>query len=418
MNINEFNFFETNEFELKENNFEFRPSFPLFNFEALKEVQYEEFPLDLISSQKVSEIIEDIVHKKVKTEINSQIVPKKRGRKAIAKNCKQWDDPGITIQEIIENDLAGTPMQSEIKMREEKLRKMREKKALKKAEREKGTTVEMVPVEDPITEIKNTFGVNFGGNIIEENQVSFAPKIVFKDGKIVVDNPSLSLNEERGKILTVVNNKKPYKLTSMSFRTKNNTAKWTDEETKKFYKAIEIFGADFSMIAKLFPTRNRDQVKNKFRKEEKVNVHIMDEAFRKNTILGKRSIMDRIKSFNNTVALGNSNNGELAIEGGTRLERSLSNASNDSLDMKIMEEIQQIYVKEILPQKNLTSLGHLEETRMEEAFENPNKETLNQFKNIQEAGKEVKIIIENEEQEKSSNEEGNKKRNLLERFLI
>ena len=47
----------------------------------------------------------------------------------------------------------------------------------------------------------------------------------------------------------------------MSFKQRNHTEKWTEEETRKFLKAIEIFGSDFSMIAKLFPKRNRAQIK-------------------------------------------------------------------------------------------------------------------------------------------------------------
>lgn len=403
MNFEEFNFYETNGFEFKEDDFEFRPSFPLFNFEALKEAQYEELPFNLITSQKVSEIIEDIVQKKVKTETNSQGLSKKRGRKAIDKNAKQWDDPRITIQEIIENDLSGIPMKAEIKMREEKLRKMREKKALKKAEREKGTTVEPIPIQDSL--------ITGFESINKENSVSLVPQLIFKDGKIVLDN-SLALREERGgQNLTVVE-KKPYKLTSMSFRTKNNTAKWTEEETKKFYKAIEIFGADFSMIAKLFPNRNRDQVKNKFRKEEKVNTKIMDEAFRKNTVLGKRSIMDRINTFNNNFTSGNkiSIGLELSIEGGTTLERT---TSTDSMDLKIMEEIQQIFTNEITPKNNLISpIGQLKDVRMEGRFD------VKENAAVQENGtsRQNEIIVE---QEKAiTGEIVNNKQSFLHRFLV
>jgi len=53
------------------------------------------------------------------------------------------------------------------------------------------------------------------------------------------------------------------------------------DETRKFYKALEVFGTDFSMIANLFPDRNRIQIKNKFRKEEKESVEVVDECLRK-----------------------------------------------------------------------------------------------------------------------------------------
>jgi len=69
--------------------------------------------------------------------------------------------------------------------------------------------------------------------------------------------------------------------TSNSFKNYNHTDKWTEQETKKFYRALELFGTDFSMIAQLFPMRNRMQIKNKFLKEEKLYSDKVDAVFRK-----------------------------------------------------------------------------------------------------------------------------------------
>jgi len=377
MNIHEFNLFENNfDDEFKENEPEFQSSFPLFNFNVLKNVEYQDAPLNLLSSRQVSEIIGDILQKKIKGEQTAVVLPKKRGRKAVPKNGKAWDDPTITMKEIIENDLVGVPMESEIKMKEEKLRKMREKKAEKRAERLKGTTAEVAALENAAN-TANTL-VQSIQPLFNQTELAFAPQIIFKDGKIVVDNSNLTAREEKK---LVVAEKKPYKVTSMSFRTKNQTAKWTEEETRKFYKAIEIFGADFSMIAKLFPTRNRDQVKNKFHKEEKVNTFLMDEAFRKNKLLSKRSIMDRIRAFSNNFANGGN---ELEGLGVTQLERTSSNTSVDSMEGKIMDEIQEIFLKEIRPQNTFVGSLALPLTPAKEenvpavAIETPKEETKNE----------------------------------------
>ena len=377
MNIHEFNLFENNfDDEFKENEPEFQSSFPLFNFNVLKNVEYQDAPLNLLSSRQVSEIIGDILQKKIKGEQTAVVLPKKRGRKAVPKNGKAWDDPTITMKEIIENDLVGVPMESEIKMKEEKLRKMREKKAEKRAERLKGTTAEVAALENAAN-TANTL-VQSIQPLFNQTELAFAPQIIFKDGKIVVDNSNLTAREEKK---LVVADKKPYKVTSMSFRTKNQTAKWTEEETRKFYKAIEIFGADFSMIAKLFPTRNRDQVKNKFHKEEKVNTFLMDEAFRKNKLLSKRSIMDRIRAFSNNFANGGN---ELEGLGVTQLERTSSNTSVDSMEGKIMDEIQEIFLKEIRPQNTFVGSLALPLTPAKEenvpavAIETPKEETKNE----------------------------------------
>lgn len=350
MNINYNDLFNDNN-----NDFDCKSAYPLFNFDAIRNSDFNEVPLNLISAQKASEIVEEILCKKVKVAPNTAVTAKKRGRKAIAKDAKEWDDPTITIQEIIDNDLAGTPMKAEIQMREERIKKIQEKKAQRKAEREKGATAEIPAIEAfaPITTTAPTFALE--PIVLDNTTGAFAPQIIFKDGKLVIDDSALTIRQDRAPKLTIVENQKPYKLTSMSFRTRNNTAKWTPEETKKFYKAIEIFGADFSLIAKLFPTRNRDQIKNKFNKEEKVNVARMNEAFKRNTVLAKRSIMDRIRNFSTALeleqpaAITNTDEFDIEIGGIKALERQYSNTSTDSMDLKILEEIKDIFIKEIRP---------------------------------------------------------------------
>jgi len=97
-----------------------------------------------------------------------------------------------------------------------------------------------------------------------------APKIIIKDGKVQIDNSHIQNQDIEKPCLEIVLEKKKI-TTSNSFKNINHSEKWTEEETKKFYRAIELFGTDFSLITKLFPTRNRNQIKNKFLKEEKVS---------------------------------------------------------------------------------------------------------------------------------------------------
>ncbi len=47
------------------------------------------------------------------------------------------------------------------------------------------------------------------------------------------------------------------------------TKKWTDDDTRRLFDAVQQFGTDFSMIVRLFPTRARREVRNKFKKEER-----------------------------------------------------------------------------------------------------------------------------------------------------
>ena len=53
--------------------------------------------------------------------------------------------------------------------------------------------------------------------------------------------------------------------------------KWSQLETDKFYLALQIFGTDFMMIERVFEgERSREQIKNKFRKEERKNKSHID----------------------------------------------------------------------------------------------------------------------------------------------
>jgi Transcription initiation factor TFIIIB, Bdp1 subunit len=128
-------------------------------------------------------------------------------------------------------------------MKEERLKKMHEKRAEKKAlkyqtqqaitnghdkEPEKTQTVALpIQIESKL----DLPGI--------EDQNLGAPRLIIKDGKLVVDETSLVQRESDNK-LAVVDNKKPQKLTSMSFRQRNHTEKWTEEETRKFFKVYVI----------------------------------------------------------------------------------------------------------------------------------------------------------------------------------
>lgn len=49
-------------------------------------------------------------------------------------------------------------------------------------------------------------------------------------------------------------------------------------ETKRFYKALNTIGTDFSLMQKYFPIRTRLELKNKFKREEKLNRNLIDTA--------------------------------------------------------------------------------------------------------------------------------------------
>lgn len=50
---------------------------------------------------------------------------------------------------------------------------------------------------------------------------------------------------------------------------RTRTSRWTAEETKRFYAALRQCGTDFTTMELMFPSRDRAQLKNKFKREER-----------------------------------------------------------------------------------------------------------------------------------------------------
>jgi len=112
---------------------------------------------------------------------------------------------------------------------------------------------------------------------VSMEDVSPVPAIVIKDGKVQMVMPA---GESINKQLEIVQPSKKKVTTSTSFKQINHTEKWSEKETQKFYRALELFGTDFSMIAKVFKNRNRNQIKNKFLREEKLAPEKVNKTFK------------------------------------------------------------------------------------------------------------------------------------------
>uniref|UniRef100_A0A1I8GWI4 Myb_DNA-bind_7 domain-containing protein n=2 Tax=Macrostomum lignano TaxID=282301 RepID=A0A1I8GWI4_9PLAT len=56
---------------------------------------------------------------------------------------------------------------------------------------------------------------------------------------------------------------------------------WSCKETLRFYKAVSTIGTDFSYMASLFKGRSREELKRKYKREEKANPHLIDQMLKK-----------------------------------------------------------------------------------------------------------------------------------------
>ncbi|EME27986.1 Transcription factor TFIIIB component B'' [Galdieria sulphuraria] len=118
-------------------------------------------------------------------------------------------------------------------------------------------------------------------NTVEKGS-SMAPQLKFDDeGNITVDEDSLIVatdapTQVESQVVRVVNG--PDRVNSATYSKRTTTERWTKEETELFYRGLQQFGTDFSLVAQLFPKRNRKQVKAKFKREEKIAPDKVDAA--------------------------------------------------------------------------------------------------------------------------------------------
>ncbi|PVH37224.1 hypothetical protein PAHAL_6G274100 [Panicum hallii] len=68
------------------------------------------------------------------------------------------------------------------------------------------------------------------------------------------------------------------KLNYHSYMNKQTRGKWSKSDTDVFYQGLQQFGSDFAMIQQLLPDKTRQQVRAKFKTEEKKNPLLVHDA--------------------------------------------------------------------------------------------------------------------------------------------
>ncbi|VDO04885.1 unnamed protein product [Rodentolepis nana] len=107
------------------------------------------------------------------------------------------------------------------------------------------------------------------------------------DGNIVLDERSLQVekpvDESTIARIHVAEEAGLYGTTYNSFRRKpiqRRGRKWTEKDTTRFYRALSTIGTDFYSMTKLFPDRSRNQLLKKFKREERLFPHLVDDALK------------------------------------------------------------------------------------------------------------------------------------------
>ncbi len=114
-----------------------------------------------------------------------------------------------------------------------------------------------------------------------------APRVEVRDGKMVIVESSLVVEAPKSQPVELdVVYESQSRVTSASYSNRQSVDRWSMKDTQLLYKALSQYGTDFQLIAQLFPKRNRKQVKAKFKKEEKLNTRLIDQALKTRLPIG------------------------------------------------------------------------------------------------------------------------------------
>eukprot|EP00252_Welwitschia_mirabilis_P004646 TRINITY_DN14949_c0_g1_i1.p1 TRINITY_DN14949_c0_g1~~TRINITY_DN14949_c0_g1_i1.p1 ORF type:complete len:563 (+),score=112.84 TRINITY_DN14949_c0_g1_i1:704-2392(+) len=115
-------------------------------------------------------------------------------------------------------------------------------------------------------------------NMEDEEQINYleneegtmpAPQVQVVNGQIVINEGSLVVSNSDGIKTFRRVEETGSKLNCNSYINRTKAKRWSKVDTELFYKAMQQFGTNFEMIQRVFPGRTRNQVKAKFKIEER-----------------------------------------------------------------------------------------------------------------------------------------------------
>lgn len=103
------------------------------------------------------------------------------------------------------------------------------------------------------------------------------------DGNIMIDEESMMMEETHDASMDTAELvfENSAHTTSSSFSHRHyKAARWKKDESSLFFKALGQVGTDFTMMTLILPSRSRKELKNKFKREEKNNPHLVTQALK------------------------------------------------------------------------------------------------------------------------------------------
>lgn len=86
------------------------------------------------------------------------------------------------------------------------------------------------------------------------------PAFIYINGQLALKSSAFEISEENEDILQRPERKKGTIVKAL-YKKAYRAEKWSEKEIDRFYKALQVFGTDFSVVAQMMPGRNRTELK-------------------------------------------------------------------------------------------------------------------------------------------------------------
>ncbi|XP_025163023.1 transcription factor TFIIIB component B'' homolog isoform X2 [Harpegnathos saltator] len=120
----------------------------------------------------------------------------------------------------------------------------------------------------------------------EDNPLAMpAPQVkVGPDGQLILDEQSIVIEQtgvkKHREILSQEAIVEDDDYGGGFYKKRQKSKEWPKWETFKFYKALNVVGTDFLLMQTLFPNRTRQEIKQKYKKEERVNRALVEKTLK------------------------------------------------------------------------------------------------------------------------------------------
>lgn len=138
-----------------------------------------------------------------------------------------------------------------------------------------------------------------------------APQVkVGPNGELIVDEQSLVIDQKNAKrVREILSNDiiiEDGVCNNGGFYTKHKRSKdWPKWETLKFYRVLNVVGTDFLLMQTLFPNRTRQEIKQKYKKEERINRDLIEKALKYHQEFDTEMLEEQLGMFSFSLILLN-----------------------------------------------------------------------------------------------------------------